>query len=126
MDSKHMARLSTLLLKQEYSSLEDVALLQRNLISLISFKLMMSDGEGLSCLLEGLHAMMSQTQDYHFKPILAMLEAKYSLFHLKDRARAEKSYQDAILGARFLEDAILLEKLTQESQADLAHFDSES
>lgn len=127
MDPKIMARLSSLLLEQENNtSLEYTALLQRNVINLISFKLLVSDFQGLRPLLDGLHAMLAQVQDYHFKPLLAMLEAKYCLFYLNNRQEADSWYQKAILGAAFLEDEILQEKLRQESQQDLTRFDARS
>lgn len=116
-----LEKISDVLIAQnDFSNMEYCSLLQRNLISLISCQMIVKQYEGISVLLERINQIMEQTQDYHYKPVVDMLTAKYSLFHEKDRAKAIDLYDQAISGAGFLNDKVLQENIKREKEKDLS------
>lgn len=116
-----LEKVSGVLIEQkDFSNLEYCSLLQRNMINLISCKILTNSYEGIPILFKRINHIMEQIQDYHFKPVVDMLEAKYYLFYKKDKFKAEYLYQEAIVGAGFLKDKVLQEKIRLEREQDFA------
>lgn len=116
-----LEKVSGVLVEQtDFSNLEYCSLLQRNMINLISCKMLINRYEGILILITRINHIMEQSQDYHFKPVVDMLEAKYYLFYKKDRVKAASLYQEAIIGAGFLKDRVLQEKIKLEKEQDFS------
>ena len=108
----------TLLLQEKYFSLEEIFVLNNmlfNSISLLSDLEMWHEVEATFKVLKGI---MAKVQDYHKKPILSMMEWKYTLKRFGDVEAAQKLCREAILYANLIGDTYLENKLKEEWELD--------
>ncbi|HEM3195343.1 helix-turn-helix domain-containing protein [Streptococcus suis] len=70
-------------------------------------------------LFEALDKIMQKTQDFQKKPILNLLKWKYELLINKDKVVATALYEEALLFARLIGNAHLIDKLEEEWQIDV-------
>ncbi|MCW6653807.1 XRE family transcriptional regulator, partial [Aerococcaceae bacterium NML210727] len=59
------------------------------------------------------------TNSIHRKPIVTMLEAKYLKAKNKSNDVVKDKYQEAIVGAEYIGDEVLVSKLKEEMKMDL-------
>ncbi|HFI0025902.1 TPA: helix-turn-helix domain-containing protein [Streptococcus suis] len=70
-------------------------------------------------LFEALDKIMQKTQDFQKKPILNLLKWKYELLINKDKDVATALYEEALLFARLIGNAYLIDKLEEDWQIDM-------
>ncbi|HEM6112525.1 TPA: helix-turn-helix domain-containing protein [Streptococcus suis] len=69
-------------------------------------------------LFEALDKLMQKTQDFQKKPILNLLKWKYELLINKDKVAATALYEEALLFARLIGNAHLIDKLEEDWRKD--------
>ncbi|HEM6082760.1 TPA: helix-turn-helix domain-containing protein [Streptococcus suis] len=69
-------------------------------------------------LFEALDKLMQKTQDFQKKPILNLLKWKYELLINKDKVAATALYEEALLFARLIGNAHLIDKLEEDWKKD--------
>ncbi|HFU4459962.1 TPA: helix-turn-helix domain-containing protein [Streptococcus suis] len=70
-------------------------------------------------LFDALDKLMQKTQDFQKKPILNLLKWKYELLINKDKVVATALYEEALLFARLIGNAHLIDKLEEDWQIDV-------
>ncbi|HFI0640654.1 TPA: transcriptional regulator [Streptococcus suis] len=70
-------------------------------------------------LFDALDKLMQKTQDFQKKPILNLLKWKYELLINKDKVAATALYEEALLFARLIGNAHLIDKLEEDWQIDM-------
>ncbi|NQP17714.1 helix-turn-helix domain-containing protein [Streptococcus suis] len=69
-------------------------------------------------LFDALDKLMQKTQDFQKKPILNLLKWKYELLINKDKVAATALYEEALLFARLIGNAHLIDKLEEDWRKD--------
>ncbi|HFI0247913.1 TPA: helix-turn-helix domain-containing protein [Streptococcus suis] len=69
-------------------------------------------------LFDALDKLMQKTQDFQKKPILNLLKWKYELLINKDKVAATALYEEALLFARLIGNAHLIDKLEEDWKKD--------
>ncbi|MGT2799534.1 helix-turn-helix domain-containing protein [Streptococcus marmotae] len=91
-------------------------------ISCLNVLLFHHDFEYIELVFEILDQLLTYSSDVAKKSISFMLQAKYFYFCKKDEKTAEEFYTKAIIGAEFIDDMILREKLEKERERDRKAF----
>ncbi|HEM6290796.1 TPA: transcriptional regulator, partial [Streptococcus suis] len=70
-------------------------------------------------LFEALDKIMQKTQDFQKKPILNLLKWKYELYANNDSEEARRFYEEAVMFAKLIGNAHLIDKLEEDWQIDM-------
>ncbi|KAF1299600.1 hypothetical protein BAU15_02855 [Enterococcus sp. JM4C] len=113
---------STLIESVDYKSTDELFLLSRILITVISIFEITHNYASFARIIKVLRVIMDATKDYNRKPVVDMLEGKYLLFHEQKIIEAEKQYMKASELAALLGEEFLSSKIKAEFQKDLGEY----
>ena len=105
------------------SSLDTNYMLKQVIISSLTIQWMEKSYPTFEPYVKAMNRLMILSQDFQKKPIVDMLEAMCTLFHKRDKEKAIRLYDRAIICAQAFGDSVLEARILGEKERDLKTFE---
>ncbi|MFS8971825.1 helix-turn-helix domain-containing protein [Streptococcus mitis] len=105
------------------SSLDTNYMLKQVIISSLTIQWMEKSYSTFEPYVKAMNRLMILSQDFQKKPIVDMLEAMCTLFHKRDKEKAIRLYDRAIICAQAFGDQVLEARISGEKERDLKTFE---
>jgi len=116
--------LSKKLIRETNSSdLETAYMLKRTVLDSLAVQWMEKSYSTFEPYVKAMNRLMILSQDFQNKPIVDMLEAMCTLFHKRDKEKAIRLYDRAIICAQAFGDSVLEARILGEKEKDLKTFE---
>ncbi|EHJ53226.1 helix-turn-helix domain-containing protein [Streptococcus macacae] len=115
---KYNQLMTVLLMQESYLSLEDLPILNNVLLNNFEILFKIQQYDTIRKVITLANHIMARTQNFQKKPIVNILEWKYSLIAEQDQDKAEEIYNTAVLYAQLTGNHFLEERLNAQWQDD--------